>query len=406
LTGFNLGKFIDAGAPISKLEILRDRVKKLQQGFQMWGLSIMFLGMNIQRTFTQIARSTTSTFIKIMESSGWAGSAIQQLNVHFEYLKFVIGSAISRALEPLMPIIIKVINWISRWVQEHPKLTSAIVLGGIALGAFLFTVGQLVISIGPLITLISKMIGLLGGTTGLVALLIAIPTIITIAFVVTKGVEELDAIIEKIPVLKDKVKENLLEVSTSFSGYIGAVKGFFSSIIDMMFPELEKSTGKYGILVAWISEVMLKSTSAMLNNWSSLTKSIEAAGWAAKAFSQFSMLDFKGAGESLKKSGSALVESYKFGELSSSFGREALSTFLKGPAAYENMLLSLQAQKDVSNIPLGSGYGAITPYERMAAEQSKGITVNIANFNANGMTFEESLKEFSRKITSRQFSIA
>ena len=119
----------------------------MSKRFQMWALSMMFTSMMLQRLFTSISKAATSAFTKVMESSGFAGSAIQQLGVQFEYLKFIVGSAINRVLLPLMPIINKIVSWLTKWIQKHPKLTVAL-LGLIAvLGTLLGVVSLVVLNL-------------------------------------------------------------------------------------------------------------------------------------------------------------------------------------------------------------------------------------------------------------------
>ena len=119
-----------------KMRVRRDQLaEKEKNRFRMEYLSLLFFGMQMSRMFSGVAESGTAAFTKIMESSGNFGTAVQQLAVHWEYLKFVIGSVINRYLEPLMPIIIRVINAIARWIEKHPKLTSDLVLLGTVLGS-------------------------------------------------------------------------------------------------------------------------------------------------------------------------------------------------------------------------------------------------------------------------------
>lgn len=110
--------------------------------FQGWAMSLMFFGMAIQRTFSRVMMGAVSAFTRIVESSGQFGTAIQQLAVHWEYLKFVLGSAINRFLEPLMPTIINIINAVSEWIQKHPRLTSILLIGGLVLGTVLMLFGM------------------------------------------------------------------------------------------------------------------------------------------------------------------------------------------------------------------------------------------------------------------------
>jgi hypothetical protein len=116
---------------------------KTMARFKMHLLSVMFFGMLLQRTFGNIMRAGVTAFTKLMESNDMLGTAVQRLGVHFEYLKFIIGSAINRFLEPLMPLIIRIISAISEWIQKHPKLTAILIIFGFILGFLLFMFGTL-----------------------------------------------------------------------------------------------------------------------------------------------------------------------------------------------------------------------------------------------------------------------
>lgn len=118
--------------------------------FKMHLLSVMFFGMLIQRTFSRILRSAVTAFTKIMESSGFLGTSIQRLGVQFEYLKFIIGSALNTVLEPLMPTILGLIDAFTEFTQKHPGLISWIILLSLAVGTLLFLFGTLGLGIGGL----------------------------------------------------------------------------------------------------------------------------------------------------------------------------------------------------------------------------------------------------------------
>ena len=128
--------------------------------FRMEFLSFMFFGMQLQRMFTSLAKSVTSTFKKIMESANIQGTAIQRLGGYWEYLKFVIGSALNRVLGPLMPLITEIIMKVARWVQQNPKLTAGIIALGIAIGALLFFGSQLVLFFNGFMILLKGPVGM------------------------------------------------------------------------------------------------------------------------------------------------------------------------------------------------------------------------------------------------------
>lgn len=149
--------FIDAaGGKVTKFNKVMKKGINTTRMFNMNLLSIMFFGMAIQRVFQGIARSAITTFTKIMESNDMLGTAVQRLGVHFGYLKFVIGSALNTALEPLLPKIINIINTIGNWVQENPKLATTIIIVGFAIGFLLFTVGMLGLGLSGLAAIIGQ----------------------------------------------------------------------------------------------------------------------------------------------------------------------------------------------------------------------------------------------------------
>ena len=215
--------------------------------FQMYGLSIMFLGMQISRIFASMAKAATTTFTKIMESSGFLGSSIQQLNVHFEYLKFIVGSAINRALEPLMPVILRIIDAVTKWIQKHPELTTIIIAAGLAIGVFGQALGQMILSIGPLITLLT-------GPAGLTGLLIAL-SLVTIG---TLGFASLVKVMRE----NEEVGKNLKEM---FMTTFESVKSLITEIATLLIPSAESSMESFGYTTAWALNVWLYHMNANID---------------------------------------------------------------------------------------------------------------------------------------------
>lgn len=122
---------------------MSDTITKLRGTFLILGLGALFLGMQLQKTFYGILKATTSTFTRIMESNERMGSSLHGLSAWWEYLKFVVGSAINSVLTPLLPRITQIISSIANWVKENEKLTAIILAIGAAMGTLLFWVGVL-----------------------------------------------------------------------------------------------------------------------------------------------------------------------------------------------------------------------------------------------------------------------
>jgi len=138
------GKFKKMGTTVKKFNT------SIAPAFRAELLSFMFAGMALKRLFGSIAKAATSSFKMIMESADITGTAIQKLGIHWEFLKFIIGDVINRFLTPLMPIIAQIINWLAKWISQHPKLTALIILGGLALGAFLVVASQFLLFLNAL----------------------------------------------------------------------------------------------------------------------------------------------------------------------------------------------------------------------------------------------------------------
>lgn len=132
--------------------------------FQMEFLGIMFLGMQIQKTFSAMAKSAVSSFMKATEATTSSGQAVNALTASWELLKFSLGSAIATVLELLLPYLIPIITAISDWVQRNEKLSGGLILAGIALGGFLFLVGQMVLGVSSLLQGLSKVVGWFAST--------------------------------------------------------------------------------------------------------------------------------------------------------------------------------------------------------------------------------------------------
>src|SRR4030042_2869535 len=108
-----------------------------------FGFAMLFTGMAMQRYAGTIARSALNTFNKMREGINSNASALAVVNVHWELLKYNLGDAINTLVIAFLPAIIDVIDWLSAWISEHPKLSAAILaVFGIG-GALAMAAGQL-----------------------------------------------------------------------------------------------------------------------------------------------------------------------------------------------------------------------------------------------------------------------
>ncbi len=137
-----------------KFKNLNQSVKSTTRGikrFQMNLLSVMFLGMALQRFFGGILRAAVTSFTKIMESNNMLGTAIQRLAVHWEYLKFIMGSVINSVIEPFLPLILGLIGGFTEFIQKNSKLVAWVTLLGFTFATLLFLFGMLGLGINGLL---------------------------------------------------------------------------------------------------------------------------------------------------------------------------------------------------------------------------------------------------------------
>jgi len=156
------GKFVQATVDQTKaqknLKKAFDQTAFATKRFRAEFLSILFLGMVIQRTFSRIAKSAIDSFTKIAEGSELANRTFGVLGASLTFLKFTIGEALARAILPMMPAIVAIIDAIAEWVTTNPKLTSSLIAIGFLLGTVLVTAGQLVLGLDGL----SRIAGFMG----------------------------------------------------------------------------------------------------------------------------------------------------------------------------------------------------------------------------------------------------
>jgi hypothetical protein len=118
------------------LEGLGNKMKKQTTPFAGWAMSIMFAGMALQRFSMSIYKFGTKAFQEISHSVEGTVTNTDRLEGSMKYLGFTVG----QALEPLLGILIPIIDRIADWTEANPKLVATLTALGIALGT-LFMVG-------------------------------------------------------------------------------------------------------------------------------------------------------------------------------------------------------------------------------------------------------------------------
>jgi len=148
---------------------LSNSLRTVQHSMLFFGLGTMFMGMQLKRTFEGLLKDTVGTFMKITEAQTETGKGLTILSAGFEYLKFSIGDAIASSIEPFLPMLMNIIEGISEWVSLNPQLAAGIILGGSALGIFMFTIGQLLVFFSSILSLWILLILKFGGLSEAIA---------------------------------------------------------------------------------------------------------------------------------------------------------------------------------------------------------------------------------------------
>ena len=119
-----------------KLNKTKEQAAMMKKEFDGAAMSLMFLGMAMQRISTQIWQQGTKTFQDVMHSVEGTVTQFDRLNAAGDMLKFSLGAA----LEPLAAQIIPIIYAITDWISENEKLvrqiTTAFAVGGTVLMAY------------------------------------------------------------------------------------------------------------------------------------------------------------------------------------------------------------------------------------------------------------------------------
>jgi hypothetical protein len=135
---------------------LQQRMKSLSGSMLGLGLNMMFVGMQIQRTTTQIGLATTKTFLDIAHGQTDAAKSLIGLQASWEFFKYSIGEAISNGLKPLMPYLLGMLDWASKFVAAHPEATFAALAVAFGVGTAMSLGGNMLTFASSLVNLASN----------------------------------------------------------------------------------------------------------------------------------------------------------------------------------------------------------------------------------------------------------
>jgi len=210
--------------------------KKLSKGFDMSMMSVMFFGMQIQKTFLGIFNSMLNTF-KLLDKKGIMplNRALTKMEAAFTFLSFVVIKAMEPILLPIIDAIVGLVDWFSQLPEPILAAVGTIALLVGAIGGLMFVAGTVKLGADGLgmtsfiesaktaaTTLYSSQ-GLVAGLTTVAAMLILAGIGLTL---LTAEQQTFSNNSETFNGFIDRINENLKELSTNLLG------------IELQLPEL------------------------------------------------------------------------------------------------------------------------------------------------------------------------
>lgn len=126
-----------------------ERMLRNTNRFKMYLLSIMFFGMQLQRTFGGFLKTAIDGYMKLTNAQTPTGKAILRMNAAMEYFKF----AMIEALSPLIIYFTQLMVGVMDFISAHPKLMEVVglIVGVLAaVGTFMYVGSQIALFLGAL----------------------------------------------------------------------------------------------------------------------------------------------------------------------------------------------------------------------------------------------------------------
>jgi len=128
------------------------------------GLSMLFTGMAMKKMFQDIATTAITTYNKINANTALANNAVTRLAISMDYVYYVIGDALSSALDSIMPMILSVVDAITDWIEQNPELSGQILLWGIIISSVVMVLGQMGLAVLGIISAL-QLLGVVKGAS-------------------------------------------------------------------------------------------------------------------------------------------------------------------------------------------------------------------------------------------------
>jgi len=115
---------------IAETKDAEKKIRNFRQTMLGVGLSFLFTGMAMARTFESISKSSLSTFNKLVSDTDMANNATNRLAGGLEAIKYTIGEALNTAFTTMEPFLQNIIQYIINITNKHPELMAHGIIWG------------------------------------------------------------------------------------------------------------------------------------------------------------------------------------------------------------------------------------------------------------------------------------
>lgn len=129
-------------AKIKSIKNAESATMMMSRKFLQAGLSVMFFGMQMQKTFQTLATQSLTTFNKLNADTESANNATNRLSAQMEGLSYIIGDAINTVLESMEGWLTNIINLVMDIINENQSWLGWAIILGLIVGTLMATVGQ------------------------------------------------------------------------------------------------------------------------------------------------------------------------------------------------------------------------------------------------------------------------
>jgi hypothetical protein len=142
---------------------MNSNAKKMSKRFDMSMMSVMFFGMQIQKTFTMVFNSMLNTF-KMLDKKGVMplNRALTKMEAAFTFLSFAVMKAMEPILLPIIDAIVGLVDWFSQLPTPVLQAVGTLTILGATLGGMMYAVGTISLGLEGINT---ALLGI-GGATG------------------------------------------------------------------------------------------------------------------------------------------------------------------------------------------------------------------------------------------------